>query len=361
MKPGNSENQSEQATVPQPLEEAKPGWIGGAVVLGLVAFAILFAFTDISELIRVLANAEWHLLILPLLCVVGSYFTMALSYHGIAKAAGGQIDFFDMLKITLVANSLNYILATGGLSGFAARMYYFTRRSIPASTAIVISLAQTFLTNLTLLAFVLIGFAYVFSSQELDGAALTSTAVMLFLFLSIAALATALLLHPTLRRKTLAIGGQLVLRATRRFVPNSELSRVGVRRYEATLDRGIAFLLRDKRSMIMPLVFITIDWVLTIMILHTSFLALRYTLPFGETVVGFSVGIVLSFVSLVPGGLGVMEGSMSAIFSGMGVPFETAVASVLLFRIVYYIAPLIVSVIFFREMIAQVRSAKDRS
>ena len=44
---------------------------------------------------------------------------------------------------------------------------------------------------------------------------------------------------------------------------------------------------------------------------------------------------MLSFASLIPGGLGVMEGSMAAVFASMGVPFETAVVAVLLFRIVY--------------------------
>ncbi len=335
----------------------RPAWIGGTVLFGALAFAILFAFTDIGELGRVLANANLALLALPLLCVAASYVTMALSYHGIARAAGGDIGFGDMLRITLVANSLNYVLATGGLSGFAARMYYFTRRNIPAENAVVISLAQTFLTNMTLLLFVVLGFSYVFFASDLDGSALASAAAMLVLLLIVAIAFGAVILHRRLRRAFLGLTAELTHRTFRRFRPKGGVSRISMRRYLATLDRGIGFLVANKKAMGAPLFFICLDWFLTILILHTSFLTIRHSIPFAQTVVGFSVGIVVSFISLIPGGLGIMEGSMSAIFAGMGVPFEAAVAAVLLFRVIYYILPLVVSLVFLRDMLAQGRSA----
>ncbi len=349
---------SDNSSAPEPprrKRRGKPAWIGGAFVFGLLAFVILFAFTDVRELWRVLADADHVLLLLPLACVAASYLTMALSYQGIALAADERFRFLDMLKITLVANSLNYLVATGGLSGFAARTYYFTRRSMPAEKAVVISLAQTFLTNITLLAFVLLGFSYVVTAHELDGAALTSTAVLTVSFLLVALGAGVVLLNRALRRRALLLTADLTYRTFRKLRPASGLSRISLRRYMATLDHGIAFLLASKRKMIAPLVFIILDWVFTILILHTSFLAIRELLPFGQTVVGFSVGIVLSFLSLIPGGLGVMEGSMSAIFAGMGVPFEVAVAAALLFRTFYYIVPLVVSLVFLRGILLQVK------
>jgi uncharacterized membrane protein YbhN (UPF0104 family) len=95
--------------------------------------------------------------------MIASYLTMARSYQGIAIAAGCPVSLVDMLKITFVANSMNFLVATGGLSGFAVRMYFFTRLGMASQTAVVVSLAQTFLTNFTLLVFVLVGFAYLFS------------------------------------------------------------------------------------------------------------------------------------------------------------------------------------------------------
>jgi hypothetical protein len=328
-------------------------WVRVALVLGLLAFATIFLFADFRQLWAVLAGANLWLLFLPVLCMALSYLTMARSYQGIAIAAGCPVALTEMLKITFVANSMNYLVATGGLSGFAVRLYFFTRLGMASQTAVVVSLAQTFLTNVTLLAFVLVGFAYVFSSHTLQGSALVATTILLVLAIVAAAFAALLLLHPRLRRRTLFWLAQSAYWIMRRLLPNRVPARTHIWRYQFNLNRGIAFLLSRKEAMVAPLFYILVDWFLTILILYTSFLTVRYWIDFAEVIVGFAVGIVLSFASLIPGGLGVMEGSMAAVFSSMGVPFETAVVAVLLFRVIYYLLPLLISLFFLHGMFVQ--------
>lgn len=328
-------------------------WVRWAFVLGLAAFAAIFLFADVHELWQVLSHASPALLLLPLLCMVASYLTMARSYQGIAIAAGCAVSFAEMLKITFVANSMNYLVATGGLSGFAVRMYFFSRLGLSSQTAVIVSLAQTFLTNVTLLAFVIVGFAYVFASHTLEGPALVATTILLVLAVSSAAVAALLLLHPRLRRRTLFWLSQTAYWVLHRVLAHRAPARTHIWRYQFNLNRGIAFLLSRKRQMVAPLLYIIVDWFLTILILYTSFLAVRYGVELAQVIVGFAVGIVLSFASLIPGGLGVMEGSMAAVFSSMDVPFETAVVAVLLFRVAYYLLPLLISLFFLHGMFVQ--------
>lgn len=331
-------------------------WVRIALVLGVVAFASIFLFTDFDELWEVLTHANPWLLSLPLLCMVASYLTMARSYQQISIAAGCPVPLVEMLKITFVANSMNYLVSTGGLSGFAVRMYFFTRLGIPSQTAVIISLAQTFLTNCMLLLFLLGGFAYVFTSRTLTGSALVVTLVMLVIFILAAILAALLLLHARLRRRTLFRTAQAAHWVLHRVTPNRAPPRTHIWRYQFNLNRGIGFLLARRRAMVGPVVYIALDWLLTILILHTAFVAVRYDIAFSQVIVGFAVGIVLSFASLIPGGLGVMEGSMAAVFASMGVPFETAVVAVLIFRIVYYLLPLLISLFFLHGMFVQGKS-----
>ena len=100
------------------------------------------------------------------------------------------------------------------------------------------------------------------------------------------------------------------------------------------LEAGFWGTLWDRlKHMILPTLWIILDWFVTLLILYTAFVAVRYPIPMSFVVVGFAVGITLSLVSFIPGGLGVMEGSMAAIFSSLGVAFETAVVAVLVFVI----------------------------
>ncbi len=327
-------------------------WIW-APVLGLGLLVLLFVFSDASKLWETASTLDVPLLAIPLACGLASYIAMALSYQGIARAAGADVPFWEMLKITFVANTANYVVSTGGLSGFAVRLYFFIRSSIPSGTAVIISLVQTFITNTVLLLFVVIGFVYLLSSRDLHGYALGTTATLLSFFALAAAVALLLLLHRGLRRRTLFIMAEAVHWFMHRFFPRHKPGRVRIWRFQRNLNRGIEFMLARKRHMVIPTAWIVVDWVMTLLILYGAFLSVHYPIPMSFVVVGFAVGIILSLVSFVPGGLGVMEGSMAAIFASLSVPFETAVVAVLIFRVAYYVLPTIISVFFFRAMLVQ--------
>lgn len=340
------------AYVPLP-QGAGPGsgWLRVAFIVGALALVVVFAFTDLRELWRTITQANPWLLPLPIGCVVLSYLTMARSYQGISRAAGYPVPFWEMLKITVVANAVNYLVATGGLSGFAVRMYFFTKLSVPSNSAVLISLAQTFLTNATLLFFIGLGFVYLITAGDLHGYAFAATTVLMFFFVAAAIVAFLLLFHSRWRRRTLFWLAQVAHTLLRRFSPQRAPARTHIWRYQFNLNRGIEFLLERKRQMLAPLMYIIADWVFTILILYTAFYTLRDPVHLGYVVVGFAVGIVLTFVTVIPGGLGVMEGSTAAMFASFGVPFETAVLAVLLFRLTYSLMPLLVSLFFLHGML----------
>jgi glycosyltransferase 2 family protein len=327
--------------------------ISWALVLGVGLLVLLFVFSDTRKLWQTAADIDPRLLLLPIACALASYAVMARSYQGIAAAAGSDVPFWEMLKITYVANTVNYVVSTGGLSGFAVRLYFFIRLSIPSGAAVTISLVQTFLTNVVLLLFVVTGFAYLLATHTLHGYALGTTAVLLFFFILAAAVAVLLLFHRGLRRRTLFLAAEAAHWFMHRFLPRHKPARVRIWRFQRNLNRGIEFLLERKRRMVAPTLWIIADWVLTLLILYGAFLSVHYPIPLSYVVVGFAVGIILSLVSFVPGGLGVMEGSMAAILASLSVPFETAVVAVLIFRVAYYVMPMIISVFFFRGMLLQ--------
>jgi glycosyltransferase 2 family protein len=327
--------------------------ISWALVIGLAALVLLFVVSDTRKLWETASTLDPRLLSIPFACTIASYLVMARSYQDIARAAGFEVAFWEMLKLTFVGNTVNYVVSTGGLSGFAVRFYFFIRLSIPPGMAVIISLIQTFITNAVLLLFVIVGFAYLLTARDLHGYALGTTAVLLFLFMVAAGLAMLLLFHRGLRRRTLFVMAEGAHALLRRFVPRRKPARLRIWRFQRNLNRGIEFMLARKRRMVAPTLWIVVDWVLTLLILYSAFLTVRYPIPMSFVVVGFAVGVILSLVSFVPGGLGVMEGSMAAIFASLSVPFETAVVAVLIFRVAYYLFPLIISVFFFRGMLLQ--------
>lgn len=66
--------------------------------------------------------------------------------------------------------------------------------------------------------------------------------------------------------------------------------------------------------------------------LWSVFQAFHYTIPLGKLIAGYSVGILFVIISITPSGIGVVEPLMTAAFSSLGVPLETAALGIFVYR-----------------------------
>jgi uncharacterized protein (TIRG00374 family) len=343
---------------PQP-EGAAQLWfrIRWVVIFGGIALVAVYAFliagAGVGKLLDTV-TVQPGLLVLPLLATCLSYITMSLSYEGIARAAGVRIRSRDMLRITFVANTANYVFPTGGLSGFALRMVMLRNKGVSGGKAVLISFTQTILTNLMLMAFVAYGLIYLMliHPPEAIGGVVALAVVLLALALLLVA-SVLMFYRENLRRRFLVVLQRLIDRVLKRLGRYERYQR-RTKRMFAHVDEGIAFLGSRPRAMVGPLLWIFLDWVFTIGILYAAFYSVGYPVPFSQVTVGFSVAIVVSVMSLVPGGVGVLEGSLALTFKSLGIPLEACILPILIFRACLYIIPAFLSLVLARGAFAQV-------
>ena len=345
----------------QPLAEPTGGrrraLVAAAFVAGIALLVLPVAFSDGRRLLEIVSSVRPEALAATVILTVLSYLTMSRSYQGIACAAGFDLHFREWVRITLVSNTANYLVTTAGLSGFAVRMYLLAQKGVRPGRAVLISLVQTFLTNLTLLAFILLGFATLVARHYLPEGTLIGAGLALAMLTAILLYAVVLVLHRDLRRRTLFVLADGLHRVLRRVSPRWTPGRLKLWRFQHNLNEGFDFLLSRKERIVAPTAWITLDWVLTLGILWAAFWAVDHPVAPGIVIVGFAVGICVSLASLVPGGLGIMESSMTAVFVSLGVPLEPAVVAVLIFRLAYYVLPLCVSLFVFHGLMGQVARA----
>jgi uncharacterized protein (TIRG00374 family) len=240
-------------------------------------------------------------------------------------------------------------------------MYFFRQAGIPVGRAVTISFVQGLITNLALLVFLVMGFYFLVRHESLGTAALVSAAVLLTVFVVATLLSLLLLLHPRIRRRVLFWGLEAGHVLAHRILPRHIIPRrVKLWRLQHNINRGFGFMLASWPRMILPTIYIVLDWVVTLGVLWSAFWCVGHVIPFPLVAVGFAVGILFSLISVAPGGIGIMEGSMTTIFVALGVPLEPTVVAVLIFRIAYYAVPFIVSLAFFRGMLRVARAEPER-
>ncbi len=327
-----------------------------AVLCALAGFGALFFYSDGVKLGQAAAGISWLRFALPIGATLFSYVLMALSYDGIAAAAGTPVGFTPMLRITFVSNTVNYLVATGGLSGFAVRMYFFRRHGIAMGRAVTISFVQGLLTNLALLVFLVMGFYFLVRHQSLGATALVAAGALLGIFILIMGLCVVLLVRPSARRRVLLWSGDVAHRLTQRFLPEHRVPRrMHIWRILHNVDDGFHFMVANWRSMLVPTIYILLDWVATLAVLWGCFWSVDLFVAPALITVGFSVAILSSMISLAPGGLGIMESLTTALFATLGTPLAPTVIALILFRVSYYALPFVVSIVFFRGMLHDAR------
>jgi uncharacterized protein (TIRG00374 family) len=308
------------------------------VLLLIIAYAAMSQIAGTERIVSAWQRLEWHFLALPLLATFLSYITMSLSYEGIVRAAGAHIDSRDMLRITLVANTANYIFPSGGLTGFALRLVFFTKRGISPGTSVAISFTQTLLTNLMLVLFVVYGLATLLATERIDGASLWAASVATLLLGAGFGLLLVMIYSTPIRRRVLAFGA----RAT-----DSLLDRLGRRatlggraqRFFVHIEEGMALFAGRPGDMLMPSVWIFFDWLFMMGALWLAFYATGYQVSFSLIAIAFSVSSVASFVTFVPAGAGVLEGALAGTLAGLGVPLGDSLLPIFLYRLCYFIIP----------------------
>ncbi len=94
--------------------------------------------------------------------------------------------------------------------------------------------------------------------------------------------------------------------------------------FKTAFNQGMELMGLKKRELKAPVLYIFLDWISCLLTLYFCFLAIHYFIRPEVLVVGFAVGLFASILSLIPGGLGVMEGSMAAVYYSLTVPLEEA-------------------------------------
>ena len=329
-------------------------FVGGALLV--LVYAGLVMSAGGANLIRQLSSLNPKLLILPLLATFLSYLSMSLSYEGIARAAGSVMRSSDMLRITFVANTANYVFPSGGLSGFALRLIMFTRKGISTGRAVLISFTQTLLTNLTLMIFIVYGLTHLMLTQKLARGSLIITLAVIIALVIFLGGALYLVYHRRGRTRALGVGRRMV---DWTLAKTGHLERYGKRvdRLFVHIDDGMEFFASKPTAMIAPLLWILLDWVLTVGVLYGAFYSIGRPVDYSQVAVGFSVGIVLTIISFVPAGAGILETSMAAAFASMGIPLAESVLPIFIFRVCFYVIPALLSLLFARSAFTEVDTA----
>jgi uncharacterized protein (TIRG00374 family) len=322
----------------------------GAFVAGLVIavlFALLIAAMDGRAAAQRIRGAEWGLIPVAVFFALLSYSALSTAFSFLLGIFGVKLRRRDVIEIAFVTGALNNLVALGGVAGYSIRVVLLRRRGSSLADVLSASLIHSYFNHLVLLALVPSGILYLILRHPLPGGEQAGLAAAGGLFLLLLMGMTFLLLSSRARAFMVRLLGRAVGGVIRRDVETH------LRELDVTLSRGLDAIRARRRVLVAPVLLVLTDWASTSVVLMVCFAAFGHTVPLGVVLSGFAIGVAAGAVSMLPGGMGVQEGSMAGVYTLLGVPYEQAVLTALLFRIVFYVIPFTAGLPLYRRLLRE--------
>ena len=317
--------------------------LGVLCSLGLIALLIYQAK---DSFVKIWQNVETKYLFLSVLSSVLIYVAMGMSLYEVLRIMGRRIGKGAAIGIALVSTTINYAISSLGASGFALRAHLLNRRRVPFGTCVTASIVITVLLYFVLAIIILQGSILMFFHSSATPVQLLKNFGLIIVMCAVCVIVTAFLFNNEWRykfiRKIFRLINKFLFHVFRALIPKGRYDD-----FMDQLDEGINLIHQKKKKMTWTIVYVCADWLFTILVLFFAFRAVGVHIEAGVLVAGFAIGMVTTLIPILPGGLGAMELAMTAVYSQMGIEWDAALMATLIYRVVYYILPGIISIFIY--------------
>lgn len=306
-------------------------WVFVIVLLGLAVHVLLPQFASLRDSAQVLRTMRPWAVGLAVLSEAMSYVALGYMMRRIVGLTGQELTLHRGVGVTLAAGSVG--LVAGGLVGIGGSSYRWLRDAgIRPEGALLAGWLPTLLNLGSIAVFALIGMVELVIFQDL------STALWIAFILSVLllVLVAGSLFWASGHRESFK---RLLARAQARF------ARLRRKQHDpaplaATVDRLFdAFHVLKTRGWKGPVIGGMLGVVLDMGAMFFLYVAARHPLTPGKLLSGYALPLLIGKVAVIPGGLGVVEATMIALYHGFGVPTATAVLVVLAYRVIAFWLP----------------------
>ena len=333
-----------------PRDDMNPGMKGLTrvlkYVLGLIILiGLLLAFFTLRKFRTYFLTMDMSFFLLSVAVTLLVYVFEAVFTRISLLVFDERLPFLHSFRYSLVINAFGYLVSLGGLAHFATQIYVLHHHGIDARKSTLSRALHLVFFNIFFALFLVAGYTALLFGNE-TGGLLVITAVVSVVILILGGFFLAIFYIPfqnVASRILIRFLNGIIRLCTKKF----RLETSWLVSFLKDLNEGFFSLLKKPVYLIRIILATAVIWVLWIGVMYLAFLAFGYTVDPWHLVTGFSIGQIIGVVSMLPGGAGTMEGSMALVFVLLGIPLETALGAIVLFRLTYYVIPFILSLPFY--------------
>jgi uncharacterized membrane protein YbhN (UPF0104 family) len=303
------------------------------LLLGLAVHLILPQIATLEQSLQVIKGMVLWAIALAVVAQVLSYVGSGFLLQAIVVVVGQRLSVVRGILITMAASSIG--LVAGGMVGNAAATYRWVRRSgVSAEGAMLAGWLPSLFNNGALIVTGIFGLLHLLVVHELS----TLQAIGFGLTLLVLSLIVGVVLwgvHHHLQLTALAVRVASRWAGLRRQPYHPATTEAAVGRLFSAWDVLRAGGWRG------PALGAALNIVFDMLTLYSLFIAAGHAVSPGVLLAGYGLPLLLGKVTFLPGGVGIVEGTMAALYGGLGVPDGVTVVVILTYRVLSFWLPVL--------------------
>ncbi len=316
-------------TASRPASTRSRAWAVTKFVLGLAVaavavWAVAGKTDELQGATTYLDRLHWGWIVLGVAAEVLSYMCFASMQRRLLHAGGTRVPLAPMTGITLAGNAMQTSLPAGVVLSVAYAFRQYRRYGADDVLAGWVVVAMTVLSIMTLSLLAAVGLALAAST----GSALDLVGVILGVLAVMAALAVA-----WSRRTWVVAHATGVVRVSQRVIhrPAGDPGR-----FVADATTRVSAISPQRRDWLVAGGFAAGNWVFDLGCLTMAFLCVGADVPWRGLLLAYAAAQLATNLPVTPGGLGVVEGSLTIALVTFGGAEGSTVAAVLVYRILSF-------------------------
>lgn len=301
------------------------------VLFAVGIYLLIPKLIDAQQAVKLLLHVNKSYILIAILFEILSYIGAAWLLGIILSRLGYKVRFWDRFRIGSIAAFAIHFFPVGSLGEGAVDFFFLRKKKVEAGSILLMLVLRILITYTAFLLIFLVGLALVPTAPHLPFSPKIISLILLVFIIFGSFYLYYLYKNKEKFRKT----WNRFLRFFDSFVSKIRGKEVSSAKESELFDdiyQGIGLFGGKKRFALLAILTGIVYWMGDILCFYFVFLSLGYQIHFGVLIFGYGVASLAGMISFIPGGLGVVEGSLGLIYSGLSVPSALAVAAILVFR-----------------------------
>jgi uncharacterized protein (TIRG00374 family) len=306
-------------------------------VLAVTLYLLLPRLVDAEGTLQLLSDANYWLLGLAVVLQIVAILAYANLTHYVLRVLDIRLRLIEVLSITLSSLAVSHLLSAGGAGGWVVTYNALMKRKVPHGLIFVAIAAQQFFNYVVLWFLFAIALLYLVIARHESVLTYGGGIAAILLILGLTGYGVYLYFHRSRLRFRLGQLAALLNRISHREMINEANIDGWLDNLFAGMRRMTRHHLAIPKTAIQAMGF----WLFDMLCLWVVFLAFGHGIGLSSVAVCYVVAYAIGTLAPTPGGLGAIEGLLIALFVSFGVPSATAVAVVLVYRLINFWLPII--------------------